>query len=37
MENRIVSDNITKLNPNEIFVFGSNLSGTQLLRNEKLM
>ena len=27
MENRIVSDNITKLNPNEIFVFGSNLSG----------
>ena len=27
MENRIASDNITKLNPNEIFVFGSNLSG----------
>ena len=27
MENRISSDNITKLNPNEIFVFGSNLSG----------
>jgi hypothetical protein len=27
MENRVVSDNITKLNPNEIFVFGSNLSG----------
>jgi hypothetical protein len=27
MENRIASDNITKLNTNEIFVFGSNLSG----------
>jgi len=27
MENRISSDNITKLNTNEIFVFGSNLSG----------
>ena len=27
MKNRIASDNITKLNPNEIFVFGSNLSG----------
>jgi len=27
MENRVVSDNITKLNTNEIFVFGSNLSG----------
>ena len=27
MENRIASYNITKLNPNEIFVFGSNLSG----------
>ena len=27
MENRIASDNIKKLNPNEIFVFGSNLSG----------
>jgi hypothetical protein len=27
MNNRITSENITKLNPNEIFVFGSNLSG----------
>jgi hypothetical protein len=27
MENRVTSDNITKLNTNEIFVFGSNLSG----------
>ncbi len=27
MENRVTPDNITKLNTNEIFVFGSNLSG----------
>lgn len=27
MENRVTSDNITKLDTNEIFVFGSNLSG----------
>jgi len=27
MENRITPDNITKLDTNEIFVFGSNLSG----------
>jgi len=27
MENRITPENITKLNDNEIFVFGSNLSG----------
>ncbi len=27
MENRITPDNITKLGENEIFVFGSNLSG----------
>lgn len=27
MKNRITPDNITKLSPNEVFVFGSNLSG----------
>ena len=27
IQNRITNDNIVKLNPNEIFVFGSNLSG----------
>ncbi len=27
MENRITNDHITKLNPNEIFVFGSNTGG----------